>query len=164
MIAAISILLFVTIQRLGELVLARRNTLRLLARGGVERAGWQYGPIVALHAVWLAGLWLLAWDSEISLPWLGVFVLLQAVRVWTLFTLGDRWTTRVIIVPGEARINAGPYRFFRHPNYLVVIGEIATLPLVFGMPLYALVFSIMNAILLYFRIMAENAALDEAEA
>ena len=104
------------------------------------------------------------WNSEISLPWLGIFVFLQAVRVWTLFTLGDRWTTRVIIVPGEARIMAGPYRFVRHPNYLVVIGEIATLPLVFGMPFYALIFSFANAVLLYFRIKAENAALAEAEA
>ena len=150
---------FVTLQRLGELVLARRNTQRLLARGAVEHGASHYPLIVALHAAWLAGLWALGWNSAVSLPWLGVYVLLQVFRVWVLASLGGRWTTRIIILPGEPLVRRGPYRFLPHPNYLVVAGEIAVLPLALGLPLYALVFSGLNAAVLWVRITAENAAL-----
>lgn len=162
MIVSILVLALVTGERLGELALAARNTRRLLARGAVERGGGHYPLIVALHAVWLAGLWLLAWDRPAKLAWVGAYLLLTALRVWTLASLGDRWTTRVITLPGEPLVRRGPYRFLPHPNYLVVVGEIAVLPLVFGLPLYALAFSLANAVLLWIRIRAENAALRAA--
>ena len=155
----VSILLLAAFERLGELWLAKRNTRRLLAKGASEVAGEHYPMIVLLHGLWLVGLWMLAWDEQVSLAWLSVFAFLQILRCWTLATLGRRWTTRIIVVPGEQLVSAGPYRFLRHPNYVVVIGEIAVLPLCFGMPLYALVFSVANVIVLTIRIKAENAAL-----
>lgn len=164
MIPSVVILVLVTGQRLGELVLARRNTRRLLARGAVETGARHYPLIVGLHFVWLAGLWILAWDRPASLGWLAGYLVLQALRGWTLASLGDRWTTRIVTVPGEPRVRRGPYRFTAHPNYLVVAGEIGVLPLVFGLPLYALAFSLLNAWLLAIRITAENAALRQAEA
>ncbi len=159
MIGSILLLAAVTAERLGELWLARRNTERLLANGGREVAAGHYPLIVVLHGLWIIGLWLLAWDAPISPLWLVVFALLQVLRLWTLGTLGRRWTTRIIVVPGETLVAAGPYRLLRHPNYVVVIGEIAVLPLCFGMPLYALLFSAANALILTIRIRAENAAL-----
>jgi methyltransferase len=159
MIWSILLLSFVTAERVGELWLARRNTKALLALGGREVGKEHYSVIVALHTFWLLGLWFMARDVTIDLKWLGVFICLQALRVWTLLTLGRRWTTRIIVVPGETLVKAGPYRLIRHPNYLVVIGEIAVLPLCLGQPLYALIFSIANALVLIVRIRAENAAL-----
>ncbi len=155
----VAILLFVTLQRLGELVLARRNTARLLARGAYEVAPGHYPLIVLLHAAWLLGLWWLAFDAPVSWFWLAAFVVLQGLRVWVLLTLGDRWTTRIIVLPGAPLVSGGPYRLLSHPNYAVVVAEIAVLPLVFGSTSYALVFSLLNAIVLAIRIRAENAAL-----
>jgi methyltransferase len=155
----VAILLFVTLQRLGELVLARRNTARLLARGAYEVAPGHYPLIVLLHAAWLLGLWWLAFDAPVSWLWLAAFVVLQGLRVWVLLTLGDRWTTRIIVLPGTPLVSGGPYRLLSHPNYAVVVAEIAALPLVFGLTSYALVFSLLNAIVLAIRIRAENAAL-----
>ncbi|MGZ6014917.1 MAG: isoprenylcysteine carboxyl methyltransferase family protein, partial [Phenylobacterium sp.] len=96
MTLSIVVLALVTLQRLGELVLARRNTARMLARGAVEAAPGHYPAIVALHAAWLLGLWLLAWNRPVSLSWLGLFIVLEAARVWVLLSLGERWTTRII--------------------------------------------------------------------
>lgn len=159
MTGAILLLAFVTAQRLGELVLARRNTARLMALGGVEHAAGHYPLIVALHAAWLGGLWLLAWDRPVQPGWLAAYAVLQALRAWVLLSLGARWTTRIITVPGERLVRRGPYRFVSHPNYLVVAGEIAVLPLVFGLWPYAVVFSLLNAGVLAVRIRAEGAAL-----
>ncbi|MBB3460475.1 isoprenylcysteine carboxyl methyltransferase family protein [Rhizobium sp. BK377] len=159
---SIALLTFVTAQRLSELVIARRNTMALFARGAREIAPDHYPYMVALHTGWLAGLWMLATGQAIQLFWFGVFMLLQVLRLWVLVTLGERWTTRIIILPGAPLVEGGPYRFFKHPNYMIVIGEIATLPLAFGMPLYALVFSLLNAAILTIRIRAENAALKSA--
>lgn len=159
MIASVLLLAAVTCERLGELLLARSNTKRLLAKGAFEVSAGHYPLIVLLHGLWLVGLWLLAWNVLISVGWLWVFGLLQGLRFWTLGTLGRRWTTRIIVIPGEKLVATGPYRLMRHPNYVVVIGEIAVLPLCFGMPLYALLFSAANAIILTIRIKAENAAL-----
>ena len=150
---------FVTLQRGAELVLAQRNTAKLLAKGAIEVAPGHYPLIVALHAVWLAGLWLLAYDAEIALGWLALFFALQLLRVWVIASLGSRWTTRIIVLPHAPLSRAGPYRFLAHPNYLVVFGEIAALPLAFGLPAYALIFSLINAAVLAIRIRAENAAL-----
>lgn len=162
MTPAILLLALVTGERLAELWWARRNTAGLMARGAVEHAPGHYPLIVALHAAWLAGLWLLGWDRPVSVVWLAVFVALQAGRLWVLATLGPRWTTRIIVLKGETLVRRGPYRFVPHPNYLVVAGEIAVLPLCLGLPLYALVFSLANAAVLAIRIRAEAAALSGA--
>ena len=159
MTLAVLILGFVTLQRLGELLLARRNTSRLRARGAQEVGAAHYPLIVTLHAAWLAGLWVLARDSPVSLAWLGLFFLLQAARVWVIATLGERWTTRIIVLPGAPLIESGPYRFLPHPNYCVVAAEILVLPLVFGLIWYGLVFSVLNGLVLWLRIRTEGAAL-----
>lgn len=159
---SIALLAFVTAQRLSELVIARRNTMALFAQGAREIAPDHYPYMVALHTGWLLGLWMLAAGQPIQLFWFGLFMLLQVLRLWVLMTLGPRWTTRIIILPGAPLVEGGPYRFFKHPNYMIVTGEIAALPLAFGMPLYALVFSLLNAAVLTVRIRAENAALKSA--
>ena len=159
---SIVVLALVTLQRLGELVLARRNTRRLLAQGAHEVAPEHYPLIVAMHAAWLAGLWWLGWDRPVQWPWLLVFLVLQGLRVWVLATLGSRWTTRIIVLPGAPLVAKGPYRVLPHPNYAVVIGEIAALPLAFGLPAFAAAFSLLNAVVLTIRIRAENAALRSA--
>jgi len=163
MMLSIILLAFVTIQRIGELVLAHRNTARLKARGAVETGAEHYPLIVGLHAAWVVGLWALAWDRPVNMGWLAVFLVLMALRIWTLASLGERWTTRIITLPGEPRVRRGPYRFISHPNYVVVVGEVAVLPLAFGLNVYALVFSFLNASVLWIRIRAENAALAAAE-
>ena len=156
---AIAILSFVTLQRLTELWLANRNTRRLLAEGAVEHGRGHYPLIVAVHAAWLIALWLAAPGRPISIAWLALFVLLQLGRLWVIATLRERWTTRIIVQRGRPLIRAGPYRFVSHPNYLVVAGEIAVLPLVFALWEVALVFSLLNAAVLAIRIRAEDAAL-----
>ena len=162
MILSVAILGLVTAQRLGELALAGRNTRRLLARGAAESGAAHYPLIVGLHGAWLAGLWAIAWDRPANLGWLAAMVVLEALRIWTLASLGSRWTTRIITLPGASVVRRGPYRVFPHPNYLVVVGEIAVLPLVFGLPSYAAAFSVLNAAVLVIRIRAEEAALAAA--
>ena len=157
---SIALLAFVTLQRLVELPIARANTRRLLAEGGHEVGAGHYPLIVALHAAWLLTLWWLAPGRPVDIPFLLLFLLIEAGRVWVLRTLGNRWTTRIIVVPGETLVGSGPYRFVRHPNYLVVIGEIAVLPLVFGLWDIAIIFSALNAAVLTVRIRAENKALE----
>ena len=156
---ALAVLVFVSLQRLGELALARRNTARLLAQGGIEVAPGHYPLIVLLHGAWLAGLWWLAWSAPVNLAWLAFFAVFQLLRLWVLATLGLRWTTRIIVLPGAPLVREGPYRFLDHPNYWVVAGEIMVLPLVFGLVWYGVVFSLLNAALLMVRIRAENRAL-----
>jgi methyltransferase len=158
-IASVVVLAAVSLERLGELAWARRNTAQLLARGAVEQASGHYPLIVAMHAAWLAGLWFLAWDRPIQWVWLALFGLLQIGRLWVLATLKERWTTRIIIVPGQPLVRRGPYRLLDHPNYAVVVGEIAVLPLAFGLWGFALGFSLANAAILAVRVRAETAAL-----
>jgi methyltransferase len=162
MIASVVVLGLVTAQRLSELVIARRNTRRLMARGAVEVGASHYPLIVILHAAWLAGLWLLAWNLPVRPIWLCAFLFLQGLRLWVLTTLGERWTTRIVILPGAPLVAKGPYRFVQHPNYLVVIGEIAVLPLTFGLVWYAVAFSLLNAAVLAIRIRGESRALSVA--
>ena len=153
------ILALVTLQRLAELPWARANTKRLLAAGGREVAAGHYPLIVGLHVAWLACLWWYAPGRPASLPLLGLFGLVELGRLWVLATLGRRWTTRIVIVPGEVLVRRGPYRLVDHPNYLVVAAEIAVLPLVFGLWQVALIFTLLNAAILWVRIRAENWAL-----
>jgi methyltransferase len=156
---AVLLLTFVTAERLAELWLARHNTAALLARGAFEAAPGHYPLIVLLHAVWLLGLWLIGWANPLSRIWLVIFSGLQVFRAWVLLTRGRRWTTRIVVLPGAPLVKNGPYRLLSHPNYVVVISEIAVLPLCFGLLCYALVFSAANAVIVAIRIRAENAAL-----
>jgi methyltransferase len=158
------ILALVTLQRIGELCLSNRNTRRLLARGAREFAPGHYPLIVAVHALWLAALWWLSPGRPVQVFWLGLFVLLQLGRVWVIATLGERWTTRIIVIPGAPLVRSGPYGLLSHPNYVVVAGEIAALPLAFGLWQVALLFSILNAAVLTVRIRAENRALAQSPA
>jgi methyltransferase len=154
------VLTLVAVQRVVELAYARANTTRLLRRGGIEVGASHYPLFVLLHAAWLASM--AAFIPEATLPnwWLlAIFAGLQAMRIWIVASLGPYWTTRVVTVPGEALIRHGPYRFFRHPNYLVVCGEIALLPLAFNAVAIAVAFSILNLALLSWRIRVEDRAL-----
>ena len=156
---AVAILGFVTLQRLLEMRLADSHSRKLLAQGGVEHGREHYPFIVALHAAWLAALWWWAPGRPINLPLLVLFAVLQIGRVWVIRSLGDRWTTRIIVKPGAPLVRRGPYRFVNHPNYLIVTAEIAVLPLVFGLWQIAVLFSALNAIVLTVRIRAETRAL-----
>jgi methyltransferase len=153
------ILVLVTLQRLGELVVSRNNTRKLLARGAVEVAPGHYPSIVAVHAAWLLSLWVLGRHHQVNLAAFGVYLVLQGFRIWVLRTLGSRWTTRIIILPEQPLVAAGPYRLLSHPNYAVVTGEIAILPLVLDLPMLAVLFTVLNAAVLAVRIRAENRAL-----
>lgn len=159
MILGIVILALVTLQRFGELWLSNRNTRRLLGQGAREYGQSHYLLIVAVHALWLVSLWWLAPGRHIFAFWLVFYVLLQVARIWVLATLGQRWTTRIIVLPGAPLVRRGPYHFVNHPNYVVVIGEIAVLPLVFGLWQIALIFTVLNAAVLTIRIREENRAL-----
>ena len=156
---SIALLAFVTLQRLVELPIAHANMKRLLAAGGHEVGAGHYPLLVAVHTAWLASLWWLAPGRPLHLPIFALFVLIELGRIWVLRTLGKRWTTRIVVVPGETLVASGPYRFVNHPNYVVVIGEIAVLPLVFGLWKTALVFTVLNALALTIRVRAENKAL-----
>ncbi len=160
MTPALAVVLLVVLQRLAELVIARRNTVRLLAEGGREHAPGHYPAIVILHTLWLAVLvWLALQDPPVNGPLLVVFLLLQAARLWVLRTMGRYWTTRIITVPDAPLITGGPFRFVKHPNYLVVFLEIIVLPLAFGSWIAAGVFGLANAAVLFWRIRAEEQAL-----
>lgn len=150
---------FIVAQRLVELLIAQHNRRRLLAAGGVEFGAAHYPLMVILHVAWLAGLWLFGRDRPVDLDWLSLFVLLQAGRIWVIASLGRRWTTRVIVLPGRAPLAGGPYRYIKHPNYLIVALEIAVVPLALGLPLFALAFTIANAATLALRLRVENRAL-----
>lgn len=157
--SAVVILAFVTLQRLGELVLAKRNTAKLLASGGYEIGAAHYPIIVAFHTAWILGLWWLAPAQSVNWYLIGVFAVLQALRVWVIATLGARWTTRIIRVPGEILLARGPFRFLKHPNYAVVVAEIFVLPLAFGLIWFSIISGLINICILAWRIRAENAAL-----
>ena len=155
----------VALLRLIELSLSRRHVAELKARGGVEAGANHYPWIVFVHVSFLVGcpleVWLLdrPWLAGLGLPMLGLFAIGMGLRYWTIHTLGPRWSTRVIVVPGEPLVTAGPFRLLRHPNYLAVAVEFAALPLVHGAWITAVVFSVLNGMLLRVRIRVEDAAL-----
>jgi len=150
---------FVTLQRFAEFIWDRRNTARLIEAGAVEHGKSHYVFFAGTHAAWLAGLWILGYARAVEPIWLVPFALLTAGRYWVMATLGRRWTTRIIVLAGAPLIKTGPYRFVRHPNYLVVIGEMVVVPLALGLPAYALVFFVIYACAATVRIRAENDAL-----
>ena len=149
---------FIVLQRLGELVLAQRNTTRLLAKGGVEVGQGHYPVMVLMHAAWVFCLVVFGHDRQVGHFWLGVFVVLQVLRVWILASLGQRWTTRIIVVDAPL-VTRGPFRYFSHPNYMLVVAEIIAAPMVLGLTWVAVLFSVLNAAMLSWRIRVENRAL-----
>jgi len=153
----------VALQRVVELSWSRRNEKALLARGGIEVGARHYPLLVLLHAGWLLAVLAFAPGGVVSPLLLGAFVALQALRLWVITTLGPYWTTRIITVADAPLIRTGPYRWLRHPNYWVVVGEIALLPAAFGAYAVAVVFSILNAILLLHRVRVEEVALSARE-
>jgi methyltransferase len=160
MTAALVIIGLIALQRLGELVYAERNTRALRARGAVEIGANHYPVMVLLHASWIVAIFVfLPHPAVINWYLIGVMAVLQALRLWVLGTLGPYWTTRIITLPGAPLVTGGPFRFFRHPNYMVVIGEIAILPLAFGEAGVAIVFSLLNAAMLFWRIRVEETGL-----
>lgn len=158
MTPALWFLAFIIVQRLSELVIAKRNTARLLARGAVEHGAGHYPVMVAMHSAWIAALMVFGWQNPVSLPWLAVFVLLQLFRVWILATLGPRWTTRIIVLP-QPLVARGPFRFMRHPNYALVVAELIVAPMVLGLVWVAALWTVLNAAMLWVRIRAEDRAL-----
>ena len=158
MMGAAFFLGFLIVQRLSELVIARRNTSRLMAEGAREVAPGHYPLIVAMHSVWILCLIFFGYDQPVHLFWLALFALLQGLRIWILATLGRRWTTRIIITDTPLVVR-GSYRWLRHPNYVLVVAEIAIAPLVLGLWWVALIFSVLNAAVLTIRIRAEERAL-----
>lgn len=155
------LLLLSTLQRLIELAIANRNTRALLAEGAYEVGRGHYPAIVFLHSVWLAALWaFFLFGLALFQPWAAVaYLLVQGLRLWTLVSLGRYWTARIIVVPGAPLVRKGPYRFMRHPNYMVVALEIALLPLALGSWPLALGFSVVNVSVLAWRIRVEEAML-----
>jgi methyltransferase len=156
----------VGVQRLVELVLARRNERRARARGAVERGRSHYLFIVALHSLWLLATLIegLLRGPELPALWpvpLALFLLVQPLRYWALVSLGERWNTKILVVPGAKPIRRGPYKYLSHPNYVVVVVEILTFPLIFGAWVTALVFTVLNAAMLWVRVREENRALTE---
>jgi methyltransferase len=156
----------VAIQRLLELLYSRRNERKLRARGAVEWGRGHYSLIVATHTLWLASTLVegLLRGPDIPAWWplpLAAFLLVQPLRYWAILSLGMNWNTRVLVVPGGKLVRRGPYRYLPHPNYVVVAVEVLTFPLIFGAWITAIVFSLLNAALLYVRIKTENRALRE---
>lgn len=166
----VAVLAFLAVQRGAELMLARRHAGRLLARGGRLVANDLYAPIVALHVAFFGALVVETFASPWAGtgPWTGPFLVLfvagQVLRYWAILTLGDRWTTRLYVVPGEQAVRSGPYRFLRHPNYAGVALELAAVPLAFGCFATAVVFTAANAALLARRVRIEERALADAAA
>ncbi len=159
------LVLLVALERLAELVVSNRNAAWSLERGGVEYGRGHYPFMVVLHSGFLVAMLVEAWvvrpDVPGALAWsmLALVLLSQGLRWWCIATLGPRWNTRVIVVPGLPRVEAGPYRFLSHPNYVAVVVEGIALPMVHAAWITALVFTVLNAALLTVRIGVENTAL-----
>ncbi len=159
------VVLLVALERVAELVVSRRNAAWSLARGGVETGRGHYPVMVVLHTGFLVAMLLEAFlrrpDVAPALAWsmLLLVVASQALRWWCIATLGRRWNTRVIVVPGLAPVRSGPYRLVPHPNYVAVVVEGIALPLIHGAWITAVVFTVLNALLLRVRIRVEEQAL-----
>jgi len=171
--AAYTVLIgLVALERLAELVVSQRNLRWSRQRGGVETGAGHYPAMVALHTGLLAGCLAEVWLADrpflpvLGWPMLAVVLAAQALRWWCIVTLGPQWNTRVVVVPGAGRVSSGPYRYLAHPNYVAVVAEGIALPLVHTAWLTALVFSVLNALLLRVRLRTESGALarlDHAE-
>ena len=154
------VLLIVVTQRSVELLISRRNAIRLMASGGTEHGASHYIFIVAIHVAWIASMYFfIPADQPATIPLIFLFFAIQLMRVWVIVSLGRHWTTRVITVPGHVLVDRGPYRWLRHPNYVVVMLEIVLLPIAFDAWQIAVIFGLLNGSVLAYRIRIENAAL-----
>lgn len=155
-----AVVAFVALERFAEVIYAERNARALRRRGAREFARVQYPFFVALHLAWLLSmLFLIPASASINWILIGAYAALQIARLWVVAALGDRFTTRVIVLAGAPLVRGGPYRIMRHPNYAIVVLEIALLPCAFGAYSIAAVFSVLNAVLLWWRVRAEDQAL-----
>ncbi|WP_059017016.1 isoprenylcysteine carboxyl methyltransferase family protein [Mycobacterium sp. M26] len=165
MIFYVVLLVAVALERIAELVVARRNLAWSRERGGVEFGASHYPVMVVLHTGLLIGCLVEVlvlhrpFVPALGWPMLAIVIAAQGLRWWCITTLGPQWNTRVVVVPGAPRISGGPYRYFSHPNYVAVVAEGIALPLVHSAWITALVFTVLNAALLRTRIQTENAAL-----
>ena len=163
MIAYVLLIAAVAVERVAELVVSQRNLAWSRARGGVEFGAGHYPAMVVLHTGLLAGCLLEAlyrpFLPALGWPMLVVVLAAQGLRWWCIATLGRKWNTRVVVIPDAARVASGPYRFFSHPNYVAVVVEGIALPLVHTAWVTAVVFTVLNAVLLRTRIGVENSAL-----
>lgn len=158
--SAHTLLLVVAAERLAELAWSSRNERRLRAKGAIEHGARHYPAFVALHAGLLTALWFTAPAGRpLALFWFSVRLTLQPLRLWVIVCLSERWTTRILTLPGAPLVTRGPYRWLRHPNYLVVAIEVPVLALACGEPLLAVLFGFANAVLLMLRIAVEDRAL-----
>jgi methyltransferase len=161
-------ILAVGLERLVELVFARRNAAWSIAQGGKEFGRDHYPAMVSMHALLLVSCVVEVWTLHrpfigwLGWPMVGVVVLSTVVRWWCVAVLGKRWNPRLIVIPDAPLVRRGPYRWLHHPNYTAVVAEVAALPLVHSAWLTAIVFSMANALVLTVRIRAENAALGYA--
>lgn len=166
--AYLVLLALLALERGAELLVSARNARRLRARGAIEAGRGHYPPMVAMHALFLIACAVEAAAAPsppplaVAVPALAVLALAHALRWWAIATLGERWTTTVVALPAEAPVTAGPYRLVRHPNYLAVVLEIAAVPLAYGAWRTAAAFTLANAVVLWFRIRAEEGALGAA--
>ena len=162
----ITFVALIALQRVFELLLSRRHERALRAKGAYERGADHYPVLDCLHAGWLFSMLLEGWvrGAELSILWpfwLALFVGGQALRHWAILSLGERWTTRVVILPGVPLVKRGPYKHVQHPNYLAVVLEIFSAPLIFGAFFTALAFTLLNLGVLLLRIRTEARALRE---
>lgn len=156
--ATVLFLGFIIAQRLSELVIARWNTARLLTKGAYEVGASHYPVMVAMHSAWIACLVIFGYNETVAFGWLALFAVLQIFRLWILGSLGSRWTTRIIVLE-EPLVVRGPFKYFSHPNYMLVVAEIIVAPMVLGLVWVAVVFTVLNAAMLWVRIGVEHKAL-----
>lgn len=156
--SGVLLLVYLTLQRLAELAIARRNTRKLLARGAYEVCAAHYPVMIAFHATWLLSLWGFGWNHTLRPEFVLLFVLLQLGRFWVMRTLDERWTTRIIMTPWAPAVTSGPFHFVRHPNYLIVAFELPCVSLALGLLWHALVFGALNLIMTSWRMKSEDAA------
>jgi methyltransferase len=167
-IAYYALLVVITFERLAELVVSQRHAAELLRRGGVECGQRHFPVMVALHTALLVGCWVepialhRAFIPALEYPMIALVVAANALRWWCIATLGQRWTARVIVLPGMPLVKAGPYRWFAHPNYVAVVVEGAALPLAGSAWITACTFTALNAALLTVRLRCETRALAAA--
>ena len=152
-------ILFLITQRFTELYISKRNEKWLLSQGAIEYGREHYPYIVALHTLFIVSLiaeYYLSGGRPVSYVFLLLFIGLLIFKYWVLSSLGYYWNTRIYRIPGAVAVRKGPYKFFKHPNYVDVVLEIAIIPLVFNLYYTALIFSVLNAIMLSVRIRVEN--------
>lgn len=155
-------IIFLILLRVGELLLARRNERWLLQHGAVEYGRKHYRYIVMLHVLFFVSLiteYIFTSTGYYSVPLLVLYFLLLAFKAWAIFSLGKFWNTKIFRISGYPLVKKGPYRFMKHPNYVIVVAEIALIPLIFHLYITAVVFSVLNGLMLYVRIREEDKAL-----